>query len=202
MPFQVYLPPCYEQASASYPVLYLIHGDGGDETNWFAYGRAAEIANQMIRSGEIPPLILVTPRVDFTHYADVANDFVPHIDGHFRTLADRQHRAVGGASGGADAASCLGLQYPALFESIGAFGGGWCLGSPELLAAVPAGQRPRVFMDDGERDPPSAALGRRSAELLEQNGFEYVLNAGSGDHSYSYWTTNLDEYLRWCAEDW
>lgn len=206
MPFQYYLPPCYDQhPSVSYPVLYLIHGQGGDETNWFNLGSAAEIANRMIRAGEIPPLIVVAPFIDFsraTHYTDFVDVLIPHIDTNLRTLAERPHRAVGGASAGADLAACLAFLYPELFESGGGFGGGLCFGKQELIDALPAEERPRAFLDAGERNAADAHGARQWAQVLEQNSIHYLLNIGPGDHSYAYWSTNLEMYLRWCTAEW
>jgi enterochelin esterase-like enzyme len=204
IPFQVYLPPCYEkQTSVSYPVLYLI---SPDETAWLRYGRVAETANWMIHTGEISPFIVVTPRIDFyrvdTLFADCADMLVPYVDAHFRTLTDRRHRAVAGGSGAGDMASCLAFMYPDLFENAGAFAGGWCLDRQDLIDAMPAGQRPRVFMDTGDRDTATVHSMPLWAKVLAENGFHFVLNIGPGDHSLEYWSSNLEMYLRWWAAAW
>ena len=204
IPFQYYLPPCYEeQTSASYPVLYLL---SGDETAWFRYGGVAETADRMIHTGEISPFIVVAPRIDFyrvdTLFADCADSLVPYIDAHFRTLTDRRHRAVAGGSGAGDMASCLAFMYPDRFENAGAFAGGWCLDRQDLIDAMPAGQRPRVFMDTGDRDTATVHTMPLWAKVLAKNGFHFVLNVGPGDHSLEYWSSNLEMYLRWWAQAW
>jgi enterochelin esterase-like enzyme len=204
IPFQIYLPPRYEeQTSVSYPVLYLL---SGDETAWFRYGKVAETANRMIHTGEISPFIVVTPRIDFyrvdTLFADCADSLVPYIDAHFRALTDRRHRAVAGGSGAGDMASCLAFMYPDRFENAGAFAGGWCLDRQDLIDAMPAGQRPRVFMDTGDRDSATVHSMPLWAQVLAENGFHFVLNIGPGDHSLEYWSSNLGMYLRWWAQNW
>jgi enterochelin esterase-like enzyme len=204
IPFQSYLPPCYEeQTSVSYPVLYLL---GRDETVWFKYGKVAETANRMIYTGEISPFIVITPRIDFyrvdTLFADCVDTLVPTIDAHYRTLTDRRHRAVAGGSGAGDMASCLAFMYPDRFENAGAFAGGWCLDRQDLIDAMPAGQRPRVFMDTGDRDTATVHTMPLWAQVLAKNGFHFVLNIGPGDHSLEYWASNLEMYLRWWAQSW
>jgi enterochelin esterase-like enzyme len=185
-------------------VLYLI---SGDETAWFRYGGAAETANRMIHKGEIPPFIIITPRIDFyrrvsTLFTDCVDILVPYIDANFRTLTDRRHRAVAGGSGAGDMASCLVFMYPDRFENVGAFAGGWCLDRQDLIDAMPAGQRPRVFMDTGDRDAATVYSTPLWAKVLAENGFQFVLNIGSGDHSLEYWSSNLEMYLRWWARNW
>jgi enterochelin esterase-like enzyme len=208
IPFQIYLPPCYErQTGAAYPVLYLFHGGGGDESSWNQAG-AAEVANRAIRTGEVPPFILVTP--DIQHHQsrqDVAlvDDLVPYIDAHFRTLADRRHRAVGGASGGASLAAWLAFRFPDLFGSTGIFGGGVFTGDTKafdaLISSTPAEGWPRVLIDVGDEDD-TRAVAVRTAKILDQHDIPCTLTIGSGEHSYAYWVGRLQRYLRWYAEGW
>jgi enterochelin esterase-like enzyme len=99
----IYLPPCYDTHPAQrYPVLYLLHGAGLDIDTWPRLG-AAEVADQLIASGEIEPLIIMPPSLNF--FEDgcdpvFLDDVVPYVDAHYRTLPDRQHRALDGMSVG------------------------------------------------------------------------------------------------------
>ncbi len=119
----VYLPWGYDPA-ARYPVLYLMHGGGGDETEWFrAFGGVAGLKNlldQAIATGHCKPLIAVTPTyfvpgdpavhrdpavaVHLTHRfpEELTRDLIPAIDEAYPTIADREHRAFGGFSMGAE----------------------------------------------------------------------------------------------------
>jgi enterochelin esterase-like enzyme len=203
IPFQAYLPPCYGQGSLdSYPILFLI---STDEDVWFTRGKAAELADRMINEGEISPFIIVTTRTDFsrldTLFLDFVDVLVPYIDSNFRTMPDRRDRAVAGGSGAADMASCVVLKYPEGFASIGAFAGGGCLEMQDLMDAIPKEQRPRVFLDFGDKDP---EIGRAPvwAKALAENGFQFVLNIGSGNHSFEYWSGNLEMFLLWWARGW
>ncbi|MEK7784043.1 MAG: alpha/beta hydrolase-fold protein, partial [Chloroflexota bacterium] len=111
---QIYLPPCYEaRKRESYPVLYLLHGQEMNEKTWGEIGVGAT-ADSLINSGDIPSLIIVMPRErrDSRFGDALVSDILPYIDSHYRTLADRDHRALSGMSRGAGWALRVGLQNP------------------------------------------------------------------------------------------
>ena len=206
--FQVYLPPCYEQQpTAHYPVVYLLHGAGRNLLAWNQNG-AAETANRMIRDGQIPPFILVTPnlfKVNDDKCTTVVRDLVPHVDGHFRTLPDPQYRGVGGASSGGFIAACMSFQFPGQFGNVGVFGGGlFDERTPRFngwITATPPQQHPRVLIDLGAQDdmrPFTNVLTR----TLAQRDVPYTLVIEPGGHSYEYWAGHLEMYYRWFAESW
>jgi enterochelin esterase family protein len=122
----VYLPPGYEHAKVRYPVLYLLHGGGGDEDAWASNGRAAQILDNLIASGKARPMIVVMPNGNANQSASqdyvtnaappnppggttamtmaypdsIVSDLIPFIDRTYRTHADRGHRAIAGLSMG------------------------------------------------------------------------------------------------------
>jgi enterochelin esterase-like enzyme len=206
--FEVYLPPCYAQHTwASYPVLYLIPGLHGAASAWNGAG-AADIADRMIRAGEVPAFIMVTPAnypSDSQGDALMA-DLFPHIEERYRTLNDRTHRAVGGASMGGAIAYRMAFEHPILFSSVGVFGSGVVHGEEEAfaawVAALPAEQRPRTLIDCGDEDTYMLGRARQMAEILAAQEMPYALNVGSGAHNYTYWVGNMEMYLRWYAEEW
>ena len=205
--FEYYLPPDYEhQTGASYPVLYLIPGGGGTASTWTSDMHAAEIADQLIRGGQIPPFILVTTAnlSDDQQGAALIDDLVPYVDDHFRTQTDRRHRAVGGFSLGGLIAYRMAFQHPDLFGSVGLFGG--VVRSEEeainaWIEATPREQWPRVLMDYGDQDP-LVKKAKIMTDVLDRWGIPYTLNVGSAGHDLLYWSGHLEMYLRWYAEDW
>lgn len=108
----VYVPAGYEQdPGKKYPVLYLVHGWGEDENGWSNQGHLANIMDGLIESGKAVPMIVVMPSGDIQTNPDVreasgdisdiySKDLVPFIDKTFRTLSDREHRAMAGLSRG------------------------------------------------------------------------------------------------------
>jgi enterochelin esterase-like enzyme len=206
--FEVYLPPCYaEHTWAAYPVLYLIPGLHGAASAWNGAG-AAEIANRMIRESEVTPFIMVSPAnyPSDSHGDALMHDLFPYIEENYRTLNDRTHRAVGGASMGGAIAYRMAFRRPDLFNSVGVFGSGVVHGEEETfktwVAALPAEQRPRTLIDCGDEDAYMLGRARQMAEILEGQEMPYVLNVESGAHTYTYWIGNFEMYLRWFAEDW
>jgi enterochelin esterase family protein len=111
-PVNVYVPAEYEQyPDKKYPVLYLVHGWGEDETGWSNQGHMANIMDGLIHSGKAVPMIVVMPSGDIKTNSDVrkasgnvteiyANDLIPFIDETFRTYTDREYRAMAGLSRG------------------------------------------------------------------------------------------------------
>ena len=207
MHFQYYLPPCYEeQAEKSYPVLYLIPGRGGGASSWNAAG-AAETANRLIRDGQVPPFILVTPAnySSDTHGTALMADLMPYVDEHFRTLTSAEDRAVGGASLGGTIAFRMAFESAGLFGHVGVFGSGVGRGDEAnmdaWIGAMPVAQWPRVLIDSGDRDPELVSA-ERMAEIMDRWHIPYTLNVEPGEHSFAYWASNLEMYLRWFTAEW
>jgi enterochelin esterase-like enzyme len=138
----VYTPPGYDAESQKrYPVLYLQHGGGEDETGWVRQGHANFILDNLIAAGKAPPMIIVMEKgyatragaapepggkgkFDFTAFEDVVlKDLVPMIDATYRTVVNRDHRAIAGLSMGAGQALRIGLGHLDTFSAIGAFSG-------------------------------------------------------------------------------
>ncbi|MEO8307987.1 MAG: carboxylesterase family protein [Pseudomonadota bacterium] len=141
----IYTPPGYDtQPQRRYPVLYLQHGMGEDETGWMFQGHVNLILDNLIADGKAAPMIIVMDNgyatrpsgggpvapptvgasVDFTVFEDVMlRDVIPMIDGSLRTLTDRDHRAVAGLSMGANEALQLGTRHLDLFSYLGGFSG-------------------------------------------------------------------------------
>lgn len=137
----VYTPPNYDaDTTVRYPVLYLQHGAGESELGWTMQGKANFILDNLIAEDKARPMIIVMdngyaarpgaenpqrPRGDDNLFSDlVTKDLIPMIDNQFRTIADREHRAIAGLSMGAGQALRIGLGHPELFASVAGFSGG------------------------------------------------------------------------------
>jgi enterochelin esterase-like enzyme len=143
----VYTPPGYDQApSVRYPVLILQHGSGEDETGWSTQGRAPFILDNLIAAGKAKPMIVVMDRgyaqrpgaspaggpngwfqdmrTAFATFGEVVvHDLIPMMDAAYRTIPDRDHRAMAGLSMGGMQTLFVGLQHLDSFAYIGSFSG-------------------------------------------------------------------------------
>jgi enterochelin esterase-like enzyme len=206
--YNLYLPPCYaEESDREYPVLYLIPGRSSSYQAWFQAG-AAQIADDMIHAGEIPPLLIVaTGDTDNDMYAEVIrNDLIPYIERSYRVRSQRRYHAVAGGSLGGVAAYRIVFSDPSRFASAGIFGNGATAGEEEQirgwLGAMAEYEKPRVFVNVGLAD--TYMLGRAKALIAILDAFQisHTEIFSEGDHTYTYWVANFPAYLQWLAEDW
>ena len=211
----VYLPPCYhEHKNQTYPVLYLLHGQGYSQQQWVRLG-ATRTADRLIAAGEAPPFIIVMPRElvwkdpPKTGFDEAfLRTLMPWVDNTFRTRRERRYRAIGGLSRGAAWAIHFGLQRWDLFGSIGAH-------SPPVfwsdvnsvkrwLFSIPYGKWPRIYMDIGNKDTPeimdSAVWFEK--EVLTPNGIPHEWHLNQGMHNEKYWSGHVEEYLQWYTAPW
>jgi enterochelin esterase family protein len=142
----VYTPAGYESGKKSYPVFYLLHGMGGDENAWSELGRTTQILDNLIAQGKAQPMIVVMtngnaaqeaapgesslgfipagmqlPRTMEGSFETAFPDVVNFIDTHYRTLKDKQHRAIAGLSMGGYHSLHISKQYPDMFGYVGLF---------------------------------------------------------------------------------
>ena len=131
----IYTPPGYEKASTRYPVLYLLHGAGGDDSGWIESGRANLIFDNLMADGKLKPLVLVMPygyayqptsplaggtdamkRQRSGFERDLIEDLIPFVQTNYRVFADRGHRAIAGLSLGGGQALGIGLSHQEVFS--------------------------------------------------------------------------------------
>jgi len=128
--YAVYLPPDYETSQRSYPVLYLFHGGGDDQTGWVQFGEVRRIADAAIARGEATPMVIIMPddsagrRGSFNdangqfRYEDFFfQELMPTVEKLYRIKSEKRYRAVAGISTGGEAAFLYALHHPELFGS-------------------------------------------------------------------------------------
>lgn len=214
MRYQVYLPPCYGFATDQrYPTLYLLHGQGFTETQWERLGMVSS-ADLMISGNEVSPFIMVMPREPPDNHSKqsqfdsaVAKELIPAIDKKYHTNPFRQYRAVGGLSRGAGWAIELGLDYWELFSAVGAHSPAVFNTNPfameNRLKAIPMQEFPRLFIDIGDREPPSIIESAYwLGELLNRLDIPHEWYQFTGVHDERYWSGHHELYLRWYTGSW
>lgn len=160
-PYTIYLPDGYESGKLSYPVLYLLHGNGGNENNWIAKGHVRSTVDNLIKEGRIPPIIIAMPGHGTSWWVDgnkepaetvLIKEFIPHIDATYNTIRDRDGRMIAGLSAGGYGTVNAVFKYPELFASSAAM-------SPAVYVPVPpshsSGNRVPPFQKEGKFDPES-----------------------------------------------
>ncbi len=210
--FRVYLPPCYdEQPDQRYPVLYLLHGQTYNDDQWIRLG-ATRVLDELIHSGQVQPFIMVFPDDRYWNL-EAGSGFgtrlieavVPYVDSHYRTLADRDHRAIGGLSRGSGWSLRLGLENWDLFGTIGLHSLAVMQSDlsqvEDWLAAIPPDARPHIFMDIGDNDQ-GLAMARQVETMFNDEGLTHEWHLYSGAHTETYWSAHVEEYIRWYADQW
>ncbi len=128
--FAIYLPPGYETSERSYPVLYLLHGGGDDQTGWVQFGEVQHIADKAIREGRATPMVIAMPdanagrrgyfndiRGDWRYEDFFFEEFMPFVEKTYRIKGEKRYRAVAGLSMGGGGSFMYALHHPELFSS-------------------------------------------------------------------------------------
>ena len=128
--YAIYLPPDYESSKRSYPVLYLLHGGGDDQTGWVQFGEVLHIADKAINAGKATPMIIVMPDANAVrrgYFNDPKNEwryedfffeeFMPFVEKTYRIKGEKRYRAVAGLSMGGGGSFMYALHHPELFSS-------------------------------------------------------------------------------------
>ena len=128
--YAIYLPPDYESSERSYPVLYLLHGAGDDQTGWIQFGEVLRIADKAISEGSATPMIIVMPdgqRGQRGYFNDPKNEwryedfffeeFMTYVEKNYRIKSEKRFRAISGLSMGGGGTFMYALHHPELFSS-------------------------------------------------------------------------------------
>ena len=206
----IYTLPGYDKGG-KYPVLYLLHGAGGDENAWSELGRAAQILDNLIATGKAKPMIVVMPNGNPNCQAAPGEwswgiytpgfgnsgtgpkepavatipasfmDIVNYVDANYRTVKKREGRAVCGLSMGGGHTFAISLAYPTTFDYYGLFSAGLHLGT---------GSRNQPFAEQIKNDPDFA---QQSARLFGSKPKLYWMGMGKTDFLYQS-TVDLRDY--------
>ena len=128
--YAVYLPPDYETSQRSYPVLYLLHGSGDDQTGWIQFGEVLRIADAAIADGSATPMVIIMPdaytgrrgyqnrlSVDWRYEDFFFEELIPHVEKKYRIKSEKRFRAISGLSMGGYGSFIYALHRPDMFSS-------------------------------------------------------------------------------------
>jgi enterochelin esterase-like enzyme len=201
VPVNVYLPPCYDGISGAFPVVYLLHGGGSDETQWPDLGVRSE-ADALIASGA-PSFVVVMPGGEYIWTLDyeafVLNELIPVIEKDFSVRTDKSGRAIGGLSLGGYWALRIAFRHPDLFTAVGGNSPVTARGEPDdpiQLAQSAAGlDQLQIALDVGDMDSLRSDT-QQLANVLQARGLPISFVINPGEHARPYWRSHTDEYLR------
>jgi enterochelin esterase-like enzyme len=193
MPYSVYLPPGYGSSDRHYPVLYLLHGYFGNYVEWADVG-IQQTADRLILAAAIQPMIIVMPEGEQSYYVNhgqhgprwgdyMLQDVIRVVDSTFRTIPQREARAVGGLSMGGHAALQLAFRNPDVFAIVGAH-------SPTLRWDRPEDKF--AFADDAYYEKVSPLHLARDRDGLDQ--LHIWIDVGEDDWNW-FWVEELHDQL-------
>lgn len=214
---QVYLPPGYA-ADKKYPVLYLLHGIGGNEHEWTGYVKAHAIIDNLIASGKAVPMIVVLPNgralADDTAGAnpfqpekaagfakferDLLDHLIPAVQAKYSTYTDREHRGIAGLSMGGGQTFNFGLGHLDTFAWIGAFSAAPNTNPPEQLVPDPAAARAQLkllYISCGNKDG-LINFSQRTHRYLKEHDVPHIWNVDDHPHDGETWGSNLYHFAQ------
>ena len=207
---RIYQPPGYDAAGDKrYPVLYLNHGGGENDTHWTASGFAQNILDNLIAAGKARPMIIAMPNtggvvsglppkpgVDDACTQEYLKDILPYVDGHYRTHAVREGRAVAGLSMGGFVTLNTGLTHLETFGELYVFSSGYW---PENLLAFQENSQALLgdpSINDRFRVPIYFAAGETDIAFTNSQKTLAVLNS-HGIRTFSVLSSHGHEWLNW-----
>ncbi len=217
----VYTPAGYEQGKEKYPVLYLLHGAGGDEEAWMTLGRTSQIMDNLIAKGQCRPMIVVMtngnpwqqaapgesaagmtqPAMKFDpsqkSFEEAFGDVISYVESNYRTIRKKEARAVAGLSMGGGHSFNISRMYPDKFDYVGLFSAAVGGVKDADVAASLAAQRDKGFklywIACGNTDFLYGA-NRDYMKYLDSIGFPYTSRESDGGHIWRNWRIYLSEF--------
>ena len=214
----VYTPAGYEDSpKAKYPVLYLLHGSGGDEDAWSDLGRTAQIMDNLIAEGKAKPMIVVMPNGVYFNQAapgaavnmfqpTMANsrsqstieveesfpDIIKFVESHYHVAKGAASTAVAGLSMGGRQSAMLSLHYPKTFGYVGMFSGTATVDDNEAALAALFAAKPKLFwVGVGKDDTGIRATSLKLKEYCDAHGYPMTYYESDGAHIWRNWRVYL-----------
>jgi len=213
----IYMPPNYSK-NKKYPVLYLLHGIGGDEKEWLKGGQPQVILDNLYAENKIEPMIVVMPngramkddratgnimapdKVEAfaTFEKDLLNDLIPYIGKKFPVIKDREHRAIAGLSMGGGQSLNFGLGNLDIFAWIGGFSSAPNTKPPEQLLPDPEKARKMLkllWISCGDNDG-LITFSQRTHNYLNAHDVPHIYYIEPGVHDFKVWKNSLYMFLQ------
>jgi enterochelin esterase-like enzyme len=212
----VYTPSGYS-TDCKYPVLYLLHGIGGDETEWQRLCHPENILDNLLADGKIQPMIVVMPngraqkndRAEGNVFAgapafanfenDLLKDVIPAIENKYSVYTDREHRALAGLSMGGGQSLNFGLAHLDVFAWVGGFSSVPNTKPPAELVPDPASAKRQLkllYLSCGNKDG-LIRISQGVHNYLKEHGIPHIWNVDSHGHDADTWSKNLYDFAQY-----
>jgi enterochelin esterase-like enzyme len=208
----IYTPPGYS-INNKYPVLYLLHGIGGDHLEWYKNGAPQVILDNLYADKKLVPMIVVLPngramkddkpgenifdpervKAFETFEQDLLNDIIPFIEAKYPVISDRESRALAGLSMGGGQSLNFGLTNLNIFAWIGGFSAAPNTKTPEALVPVPgetAKKLKLLWISCGDQDR-LITFSQRLHKYLKENNVPHIWHVEPGVHDFKVWKSDL-----------
>ncbi|MDR0694691.1 MAG: esterase family protein [Prevotellaceae bacterium] len=202
MKFNLILPGSYNlEADKSYPVLYLLHGMGGNNTQWITAGNAATWVQQAVKNNVVPELIVVMPDAQVTFYTGnyeqyFQQELIPYIESRYRTINDRGSRFIAGLSMGGYGTLYHALKYPEKFALAFSMSPVDLNGDITRLISQHSGAGlPALTIDAGENDFVVNDHPEKIHLALEAKNIPHEWIYRPGGHDWTFWQASLQTAL-------
>ena len=221
----VYTPPGYDTNSREkYPVVYIQHGGGEDETGWAVQGKTDIILDNLIAEGKAKPMIVVisngnvtAPGRTFGGYSskgmapfkeEMTKNIVPFVDANYRTLPDADNRAICGLSMGGGQSFFVGLESPEYFGSVGVFSTGLFGGIRTSGSGFDAEKEIPGLLSESDKFNKNLDLfyiscgeqdmrikhTQKAVSSMRESGLDVEFNSFPGDHEWQVWRKSLHDF--------
>ena len=214
---QVYTPPGYSK-DQKYPVLYLLHGIGGDETEWIRFATPDALFDNLIADKVAVPMIVVIPNgraladdsatgnqfapekvAGFARFEqDLLDNLIPAIENKYAALTDREHRALAGLSMGGGQTLNFGFAHLDTFAWIGAFSSAPNTRQPAELVPNPAVAKAKlklIYLSCGNKDP-LINISQGVHAYLKERDVPHIWNVDDEGHTPKTWASNLYHFAQ------
>lgn len=212
---QIYTPPGYS-TDKQYPVLYLLHGIGGDETEWERFATPDVLLDNLIDDGKAVPMIVVMPngraqkndRAEGNVFAtapafaafekDLLQDVIPSIESRYSVQADREHRALAGLSMGGGQSLNFGLAHLDTFAWVGGFSSAPNTHPPEQLVPDPTAasqQLKLLWLSCGNKDG-LIRISQGVHAYLKENNVPHIWHVDGNGHDATHWRNSLYHFTQ------
>ena len=211
----IYTPPGFSKGK-TYPVLYLLHGIGGDEKEWLNGGQPQVILDNLYAENKLMPMIVVMPngramkddratgnimaadkvQAFATFEKDLLNDLIPYIEKNYPAIKDSEHRAIAGLSMGGGQSLNFGLGNLDKFAWVGGFSSAPNTKIPQELMPKPEDAKAKLkllWISCGDKDG-LMNFSKRTHEYMKANGVPHIFYVDHGYHDFKVWKNSLFMY--------